>query len=847
MTTILCNQCEKYKIEIEEKNKEIAILKNNSLDLKSRLFETSNLISAYIQMKTQFDSLIKENDLLKQKKDDNNDKYKFEVLKQKILQKSERIRGLESEVKQLNDKIEVYKRETQDNLMNTKENKLKRELSEKDKYINNQNLIIERLRSEKNLLNISNNNYSNNNEGVGMEEDNLYSNKNQIKISELVKEKEYLDDEYRKYRAKYIKYKYKYKEFKNNAKFFMKYYSPSNMTIKKDVELLKRKRDRLASEYMEEEIDKRNTTNNQNHKISFDYGNNNASDIFENKLEDEMDLEINNTFNDNNEENKEIVVKEIANDNQNNKKEKRKQEKDNKEIVISKIQTRAMEKAEKMKQVITPQKESEKETKKKKEKKEKKEKKIKKEKDNKTKEEEEKITSKEKESKQNIEIKDVQNKIEENTIKRQTVPHINPIKKQKVIPESKIELNSYSLVEYLSAISITEIKEESLSSLFQSLKTLTEKITCILEGIISNISKLDLSKVIVFIKIFIKMYGHQTPSSLSIISNNFLEFINLHEKTIIQSKQKFIIKETNPYYSNEIIKENNTSLHLITFIIDILYNELNDVSILSKFLFNFLLNKLTNSFVKDDTLKEITKLISKSYKSNQKKVFLNDNEFKLFFVESNANSFYFLSLFKTRLISENIFNLLISIFNDISSKEIDTLLSSQLLESLNKIPKDTLLSIENKEKLSLNKNIIYLEIFQIITLSCCIRDSDWNNQNLFSKVLWEQFTKTEDFSLKRSMIIYYTSLICYFSIKNGAKTTELCWLYSIYKPDDNTGRFSFYDKICALSWIVDSSFITMVQKFFNVVKSSVEGLPKEYLIDCSPSDFLHILKKNKII
>ena len=97
------------------------------------------------------------------------------------------------------------------------------------------------------------------------------------------------------------------------------------------------------------------------------------------------------------------------------------------------------------------------------------------------------------------------------------------------------------------------------------------------------------------------------------------------------------------------------------------------------------------------------------------------------------------------------------------------------------------------------------------------------------------------------MIIYYTSLICYFSIKNGAKTTELCWLYSIYKPDDNTGRFSFYDKICALSWIVDSSFITMVQKFFNVVKSSVEGLPKEYLIDCSPSDFLNILKKNKII
>ena len=88
-------------------------------------------------MKTQFDSLIKENDLLKQKKDDNNDKYKFEVLKQKILQKSERIRGLESEVKQLNDKIEVYKRETQDNLMNTKENKLKRELSEKDKYIYN--------------------------------------------------------------------------------------------------------------------------------------------------------------------------------------------------------------------------------------------------------------------------------------------------------------------------------------------------------------------------------------------------------------------------------------------------------------------------------------------------------------------------------------------------------------------------------------------------------------------------------------------------------------------------------------------------------------------------------------
>lgn len=859
MTTILCNQCEKYKIELEGKNQEIAILKKNSLELKSQLFENNNLITAYIQMKTQYDSLMKENELLKKKKDDTNDRYQFEILKQKLIQKTNQNNGLIAEVEELNKAIENYKRKSQDNLLNTKENKLKRELSEKDKFINNQNLIIERLKNEKNQQNYNLKAYNNTNDGFGMEEENIYNNENQIKVTELLKEKAFLDEEYRKYKAKYIKYKYKYKEFRNNAQFFMKYYSNNNLIMNKDVELLKIKRDRLASEYMEEEIDKRNNMNNKSHKASIDYGNNNASDIFDNKLDEEMDLEINNTFTENHEQIKEDIVKVEKEE----PKEKEKKKKNSKEVEPTKMQTRAMEK-EKKKQTSPSKEEEKKETKKTQSKKVKKEKNLLKEEENKLiigKEEEDQtikniqIKEEEKNKINNIKIKteeeqkvnNSQIKTEENSVKKAVLPHINPIKKQKINQESKMELTSSSLTEYLSSININDIKEDSLFSLFQSLKTLTEKITFILEGIISNISKLDLSKVIIFIKLFIKTYGRQTPSSLSIISTNFLEFINLHVKTLIQSKHKFITNESNPYYSDDIIKENNRSLHLITFIIDILFNELQDVSIISKFLFNFILNKSSNTFVTDGTLKEISKLVNKSYISNPNKIFINENELLLYKNASNNNSFYFLSLFKTRLISGNIFNLLISIYNNLSSSDIDTLISSLLLEDLNKIPEESLLSVEKKDKLSLNTDTIYLEIFQIITLSFCVRDSIWNSQYLFSKALWEQFSKTKDFSLKRAFIIYFTSLICYLSIKNGTKSNEFYWLYAIYKPDDDTGRFSFYDKICALSWIVDSSFITMFEKFFNIVKSSVEKLSKEYPIDYFPSDFLSILKKHKII
>ena len=48
-----CKECEKLKNELNEKNQRLNILTKNILELKSRLFESSNLISAYIQTKEQ--------------------------------------------------------------------------------------------------------------------------------------------------------------------------------------------------------------------------------------------------------------------------------------------------------------------------------------------------------------------------------------------------------------------------------------------------------------------------------------------------------------------------------------------------------------------------------------------------------------------------------------------------------------------------------------------------------------------------------------------------------------------------------------------------------------------------
>ena len=62
-----CQKCNKLKSDLEEKIKEGEILKKNILVLKSQLFDTSNLISSYIQIKQENEKLKEDNKELKEK------------------------------------------------------------------------------------------------------------------------------------------------------------------------------------------------------------------------------------------------------------------------------------------------------------------------------------------------------------------------------------------------------------------------------------------------------------------------------------------------------------------------------------------------------------------------------------------------------------------------------------------------------------------------------------------------------------------------------------------------------------------------------------------------------------
>lgn len=889
-----CKECEKLKNELNEKNQRLNILTKNILELKSRLFESSNLISAYIQTKEQNDNLLKENEMLRKKKEENIEKYQLEILKQKILTKSQQIQDLKLAYEQTQSLLEQYKKQCNDNSVNAKENKLKRELSEKDKYINNQNLIIERLKSEK--LMIQSNINSNNNlnfETFEIEEDNK---ENKFKLTELLKEKEFLEDKYREYREKYYKFKYKYKEFRNNAKFFMKFYTMYNNNssnnnifgsnaqyIQENNTLLQKKKERTIENV---KSNTQNDTKINTNRNSFDIGNGNQADIFDNRyyISDNDNVEMNNIE----EEPKKIIVNEQSNTSNIEKgnfsniekkdehpsaqKEKKNKEKKTKEketlIHTSSMKTRSMEKADQMKKEkeIKEKDEKAKDDKKIK-KKEKKAKEIvevtkqeikkqneetpvkKKEKVTKTK----KIDNKPEINKEKINEISKESAKETQSTQKNPLPHINPIKKPRAsLPEDKTKILPQNLLNFFTNTNITDFTEDSISNLFLSLSTLTEKITFLLEGIASNINKLDISKVIVFIKIFIKVYSGQTPSSLKIICANFLEFINLHIKTLIQGKSKFIVKDENSYYSKDIIQTNSSSLHLISYILDILYTEANDVSEITKFIFNLISNKKVNSFLSDSHVKEIIKLVYQNYSKD--KLFIHESDIQSFSSNSCLNSFYFISLYKTRIISEEIFKFIFSLYSE-NSNEIDSIIRAKIEEKINKIDGELLLSVEKKDKINLNSNILYLHIYQIILLTFSIRDPLWVYQNIFEKILWKEFINSKNSSAKRAYIIYYASFIFYLSIKNDHDNSpkdqimnEFGWLYSLYNPQGEfEEKISFYDKICALSWVVDSAIITMYEKPQKNAKEVVKAMIEKYGIEVFPADFVGIIKKNKFI
>ena len=939
---IKCINCELYKKEIQEKDAKIKILENNLLKIKSLLSESGSLIDGYNEIMEENKQLKIEIDKLKNSiNKSSNDNYQFDLLKGKMLR-------FQQENEKLRSSIHFYESQKNQSLnsRNSNEIKIKRELSLKDKEINQLNTVISILKLKHNEQKntnediIKNFNKGNGNNGIDPDElyfldnnkDNININNNNdynsenefrsnintnnnIKMIDLFKEKEFLSDEYQRYKQKYIIYKFKYHEFKKTTKLFlntMKIIPPGNNILdifeffndKKNINLIGNKR-------LKEKEDP-NLFNNIHSLRSNNKSNKKSEDNFKNILR--LPSVGNDSYSDNDKDEK-IDVKEDEEKSESvnkksksrkkitksrNKKIKREKSEESRESKEkngddnNKDKKNNKQKTESKKRGRKPKKEKENTEQKNEIKKEIKEgdklkddkiqeienKKVKNEENKENIQKEEKnLTIKEKEINNEAKSngnKDGENKEDKNKSSEKKIieEYIGPIQKnikKKLDPIAQKTLNTNTLLNLLSN-NPEKITEENLNSILSLQTTLHEKISFLFEVIISNLIQLELSRVLTLFEVFIDI----TPEdSKSLIGINILENINLHLNSTSLLNKKIHLKfmnKTNETYKTYITKNFTSPIFIVSFLIDIIFRKLNDVSSLSNFIFKLVFDKnideknkskmliILNNTLKEKNIEDIT----------TKKIYYKEEQYNRYTSSENENKFYFFLFYKSTLISNRIFNLILSIYLHESNPDIniDQEIISKLNDIFNTIPEEQELKIEipnfpeeYKSSIKFNSNLFYLEIFQALNIIVEIRDVKWIAENIFTNVLWKNFQNSKKDSLKRALSIYYTSLLFYLCLKAGIKnhgsenlleqiefSRIYGWLYSIYNPQIQFENFiGFYERICALSWIVESPIMTMSTKVVDSIKEVVDKIINGQKESLCPSDFLDKIKKLKLI
>ena len=963
-----CMQCELYKKELKEKETKIKLLENNILKIKSLLSESGSLIDGYNEIMEENKNLKIEIDKLKNEINlNNNNNYQFELLKQKMLRYQKENQDLKA-TKQFYES----QKEKNLNIKDANETKIKRELSQKDKEINQLNTVIYLLKLHNNDKNLSNeeiikkyskskiSNHNDNNsiiedeEMLFMENDNKLNSfnnninevdykdnnnnyninnitNNNFKMIDIINEKEYLSGEYQKYKQKYIVYKFKYHEFKKTTKLFLSYMkmiSPwlglfsflDNFNENKTLNLLGVKR--LKSYTDKEEL--KNSDNINNIKaIRNIHMNNQLRKKSEETFKDifKMPSLFNNTddydYNDNNDNNEKneseeknrnnkesskkrrkkndkknlIKIKEEENDSNKSENESNEEKEKEKKKEIKKRGRKPKKLVKKTKNENDSDEEEEKSPKKKrskkKESKESKENKENKDNENNEKEEKKKDKSEtpekdkaEEENKDNKnekkEIKEEKEEVKEKEEKEKE-EHIGPIPKnikKKLDPIEQKVLNTNNLLNLLSNTP-DKINEESINSILSLQNTIQEKTSFLFEIIVPNLIKLELSRVLSLFETFIEI----NQNSKNIIGINILENIhlNMNSNNLLNKKNHLkITNKTNDTYQNYINKNFSQSIYIISFLIDILYRKLIDVSCVSNFIYQLLFDKNIDSKNKSSILIILTNTIKEKMNIDDdisnKKLFLKEEQLNKYSSTENENKFYFFLSFKNNLVSENIVNLIITIYDKHNKNENNNTYDTEIINIFNKllekIPNDKELKIEvpkfleeYKSSIKFNTDIFYLEIFQALNIIVEIKEMKWIYENIFTNILWKCFQNSKKDSLKRALSIYYSSLLFYLCLKNGIKnhTNEnlleqqefsrlYAWLYSIYNTQPQfESSIGFYERLCALSWIVESPIVTMSEKVVDTIKQVVNNKVKGENESLCPTDFLDKLRKLNIL
>ena len=772
-----CENCKKLSQELISKDKKLSILEKNIFFIKSNSIQSSDLIKSYIQIKSERDNLLSENESLKSITKDNNLDYNFKILKQKYLTQKQEYERLILINKQTENLLEQIKNSSNESDKKKIETKYKRELSEKDKIINQKNNEIQYLEnSKKNEIETSDLNINN------------YYFDEGIDYNKIYKENIFLTNEYQKYKEKYMLMKYKYKQFKKNLKLFFKLLNNNNNNLLED----------------------NNQNNNNNKKINLIEENNNSFNeknflekkrketlssiyekdlIYENKLLDESEEFFNNDFIQNNKN--EIINNnnEIINNNNEikiNCKEKIKKCENNNE---------KKKRGRPLKKKIS---------------------KIQKNKENDEKQINENIQTIE-ETKKNIINKSKNNEnlnIENNNLNlkeplqltKQVSQHIDPILIKKPTDISEL-LNNYFTK---SKNKNDNLKLEEINNILNN-KTNTEKIIIIFDVIKNTLYKKEK------IKHFLEFYFSLNKNNLEKININFFENLNLNIK-FFENKIK---------YFYEIIK--------------IIYDNSFEVSEISKFFYN--LPDLINN---KKILAKIFKKIKNNFDFKTDKNYINLKQQKNLENIENKNNFYFCNFFHNLIISKEIFVIILEIYSndDLSSDEISNLLITKIKEIFD--------SINNEEEYKINlNNLTILQIFQILKISFNLRDNEFIFNKIFIEILWDIFQK--NIGYKKFLSIYFSSYIFYNFFKKEKKIDEysmkiFSWLFAIYNPnDENKCLIKIYDKLAALSWLINTNFFNTFENPKNNLKEILNNMIINGENELWPIDFKEVIIKNKYL
>jgi hypothetical protein len=399
--------------------------------------------------------------------------------------------------------------------------------------------------------------------------------------------------------------------------------------------------------------------------------------------------------------------------------------------------------------------------------------------------------------------------------------------------------------------------------------TIDEKTSFLFDILLSNLIKIELSRLLTLFEVFIDI----NKDSKTIIGINIIENINLHLSTNSLLSKKIHLKianKSNETYKSYICKNYSQPVYLISFLLDILYRKLDDISSIVNFLYQLIFDKNIDERNKSNILFILMNTIKENTIDKNNKIYFKEELLNKYLSKENENKFYFFLSYKNILLSEKIMNLIILVFSDKHSTTYDTDIFNYFSDLFNKIPEDKELKIEvpnfteeYKSSVKFNTDIIYLEIFQALSIIVEIKDIKWIYENIFTNLFWNIFQKSKKDSLKRAFSIYYSSYLFYLCLKNGIKNngTEnnnlleqqefsrlYGWLYSIYNTQPQYENFiGFYEKLCALSWIIESPIMTMSTKVNDTIKDVINNIIKGEKEDLCPTDFLDKLRKLKLI